>query len=59
MKRTLMDLARELKKKKRNVVTFISIGIGPLGTVTKELLKVQVDLEINRREETIQTTTLL
>ena len=38
---------------------FIPIIIGALGTVTKGLLKVQEDLEIRERVETIQTTALL
>ena len=40
-------------------VTIISIVIGAFGTVTKGLLKGLEDLEVGRRVETIQTTTLL
>ena len=51
-------LARELKKKLWNMkVAIISILIGAFGTVTKGLLKGQEDLEVDKREETIQTTT--
>ena len=45
-----LDLARELKK-------LIPIVIGAFGTVTKRLLK--EDLEVGSRVETIQTTALL
>ena len=41
------------------IVTFISIVIGALGTVTKGLLKGQEDLEIRGQVVTIQTTALL
>ena len=40
-------------------VTIIPIVIGAFGTVTKGLLKGLKDLEIRRREETIQITILL
>ena len=40
-------------------MTFIPIVIGALGTVTKELIKGQGDLEIEGRVETIQITALL
>ena len=40
-------------------VTIIPIEIGAIGTVTKRLLKGLEDLEVGRRVETIQTTTLL
>ena len=40
-------------------VTFISIVIGALGTVTEGLVKGREDLEIRGQEETIQTTALL
>ena len=40
-------------------VTIIAIVIGAFGTVTKWLLKGLEDLEVGRRVETIQTTTLL
>ena len=43
-------------KKLRNIkVTFVPIVIGALGTVTKELIKGQEDLEIREHMETIQT----
>ena len=55
-----LDLARELKKKLRNMqVTIIPIVIGAFGTVTKGLLKGLEDLEVGGRVETIQTTALL
>ena len=54
-----LDLARELKKLWNMQVTIIPIVIGAFGTVTKGLLKVLEDLEVGRRVETIQTTTLL
>ena len=40
-------------------VTVILIIISKLGSVTKGLIKGQVDLEIREQVETIQTTTLL
>ena len=40
-------------------VTFISIIIGALRTVTEELLKGLQDLEIRGRVETIQTIALM
>ena len=40
-------------------VTIIPIVIGAFGTVTKGLLKGLEDLEVDRRVETIQTTTLM
>ena len=54
-----LDLARELKKLWNMKVTIIPIVIGAFGTVTKGLLKGLEDLEVGRRVETIQTTTLL
>ena len=48
-----LDLARELKKLWNMKVTIMPIAIGALGTVTKELLKGQEDLEICGRVETI------
>ena len=51
--------ARELKKLWNMKMTFIPIVMGALGTFTKELIHGQGDLEIRRRTETIQTTTLL
>ena len=54
-----LDLARELKKLWSKQVTIIPIVIGAFGTVTKGLLKGLEDLEVSRRVETIQTTTLL
>ena len=53
------DLARKLKKLMNMKVTIITIAIGIFGTVTKGLLKGLEDLEVSRREETIQTTALL
>ena len=41
-------------------MTIIPILIGPFGTITKGLLQKGLeDLEVGRRVETIQTTTLL
>ena len=40
-------------------MTIISIVIGAFGTLTKGLVKGLKDLEVGRRVETIQTTTLL
>ena len=54
-----LDLARELKKLWNMQVTIIPIVIGTFGTVTKGLLKGLVDLEVDGRVETIQTTALL
>ena len=51
--------ARELKKLWNMQVTIIPIVIGAFGTVTKGLPKGLEDLEVGRRVETIQTTTLL
>ena len=59
MKDKYLDLARELKKLWDMKVTIIPIVIGAFGEVTKELLKGQEDLEVGRREETIQTTAWL
>ena len=53
------DLVMELKKLWNMQVTIIPIVIGAFGTVTKGLLKGLKDLEVGRRVETIQTTTLL
>ena len=53
------DLARELKKQWNMTVTIILIVIGAFGTVTKRLLNGLEDIEVVRREETIQITTLL
>ena len=59
-KNKYLDLVRKLKKKMWNMkVTFIPIVISAFGTVTKRLLKGLEDLEVGRRVETIQTTTLL
>ena len=49
------DLARKLKK----TVTVVSIIIGALGTVTKELIQKLENLEITGCVETVQTITLL
>ena len=54
-----LDLARELKKLWNMKVTIIPIVIGIIRTVTKGSLKELEDLEVGRRVETIQTTTLL
>ena len=54
-----LDLARELKKLWDMKVTIIPIVIGAFGTVSKELLKGQEDLEVEGRVETIQTTAFL
>ena len=54
-----LDLARELKKLWNMKITIVPIVIGPLGTVTKVLLKGLADLEVDGRVETIQTTVLL
>ena len=54
-----LDLARELKKVWNMKVTFISIIIGALVTVTEGLLKGLEDLKIRGRVGTIQTTKLL
>ena len=57
-KEKYLDLARELKKKLWNMkVTIIPIVIGAFGT--KGLLKGLMDLEVDGRVETIQTTALL
>ena len=40
-------------------VTIVPIVIGPLGTITKGLLKGLEDIEVGRQVETIQTTALL
>ena len=52
-----LDLARELKKKPRNMK--VTIAIGALGRVTKGLVQEVEDLEIRGRVENIQTTALL
>ena len=54
-----LNLARELKNLWNMNVMIVPIVIGALGTITKELLKGLEDLEVGRRVETIQTTTLL
>ena len=53
------DLDRELKKLWGMKVMAVPIVIGVLGTVTKELVKGQENLEIRGHGETIQTTALL
>ena len=53
------DFPRELKKLWNMKVTIVPIVIGALGTITKGLLKGLEDLEVGRRVETIQTTSLL
>ena len=54
-----LNVAMELKKLWNMKVMFILIMIGALGTVTEGLIQRLEDLEIRRRVETIQTTTLL
>ena len=54
-----LDLASELKKQCTMKVTIIPIVIGAFGRVTKGLLKGLGGLEVDGREETIQTTALL
>ena len=54
-----LDLARELKKLWNLRMAIIPIVIGAFETVTKGLLKGMEDMEVGRRVETIQTTTLL
>ena len=57
-----LDLDREMKKKNKlwNMkVTIIATVIRAFSTVTKRLSKGLEDLEVGRRVDTIQTTTLL
>ena len=54
-----VDLARDLKKLGNVKGTIIPIVNSAFGTVTKELQKGLVDLEVGGRVETFQTTTLL
>ena len=54
-----LDLSKELKKRWNMQVTIIPIEFGAFGTVNKGLLKGQEDMEVGRRVETIETTTLL
>ena len=54
-----LDLAWELKKLWNMKVTIIPFVIDAFGTVTKGLLKVLVDLEIEGSMENIQTSALL
>ena len=58
-KNKYLDLVRELKKMWNMKVTVIPIVIDALGTVTKEVIQRQEDLEIRGRVEIIQTTALL
>ena len=58
-KEKYIDLARGLKNLWNMKLTIIPIMIGAFGTVTKGLLKGMGDLEVDGREETIQTTALL
>ena len=58
-KKNTWTLLKEMKKFLNMKVTFISIVIRALGTVTKGLIKGLEDLEIRGQEETIQTTTWL
>ena len=54
-----LDVARELKKLWNMKVTIVPIVIGAFGTISKGLLKVLDDLEVDGPVETIQTTALL
>ena len=54
-----LDLARELKKLWKILVTIIPVVIGAFATVSKGLLKGLEDFEVGGWVETIQTTTLL
>ena len=54
-----LDFARELKKLRNMLVTFIPIVFSSLGTVPKGLIKGLEDLDLTGRVETIQTTALL
>ena len=54
-----LDLARELKKLWNMEVIILPFVIGAFGTVTKGLLKGLEELDVGRRVENIQTTTLL
>ena len=58
-KNEYLDLERELKKLWNMKVTILSVVISAFGTVTEGLLKGLGDLEVGRRVETIQSTTLL
>ena len=53
-----LNIARELKRLWNMKVTIEPILIGAFGTITKGLLKGLEDLDVGRREETIQMTTL-
>ena len=54
-----VDLTKELVKLWNMKMGFMPIIIGALGTVIEGLLKIQEDMEIRGRVETIQTTRLL
>ena len=54
-----LELARDLKKLWNMKVTIIPFVIGAFGTDPKELRKGLEDLEVEGREETILSTTLL
>ena len=53
-----LDLARELKKLWNMRVMIVPIEIGAFGTVTQGLLKFLEEVELGKRVETIQATTL-
>ena len=53
------DLSKELKTLRNTKVTIITMVIGALGTVTKELFKGLEDLDVGGRVETTQTAALL
>ena len=54
-----LDLARELKKLWNMKVTIVPIVIGPLGTITKVLLKGLEGLQVGGLVETIRMIPLL
>ena len=51
-------MTRELKKLWNMKMTYIQIIIGALSIVNKGLIKVPKDMDIKRRVDTIQTTSL-
>ena len=53
------EIQRERERERERPVTIIPIVISAFGTVTKGLLKGLENLEVGRRVETIQITTLL
>ena len=54
-----LDFAREMQKLLNMTVTIILTVTCALGIVIKGLVEIQEELEIRRREETVQTTELL